>query len=93
MHIISYRLPVRITSDCNLNVSWRTKEKNSMNNGATTLISTISTGKTKPNCNFCFSEVEGFDVHRLFEDRGSRIEDRGSRIASILVLALLLSSV
>ena len=27
MHIISYRLPVRITSDCDLNVSWRTKEK------------------------------------------------------------------
>ena len=82
MHIISYRLPVRITSDCNLNVSWRTKEKNSMNNGVTTLISTISTGKTKPNCNFCFSEVEGFDVHRLFEDRGSRIEDRGSLLYS-----------
>ena len=27
MHIISYRLPVRITSYCDLNVSWRTKEK------------------------------------------------------------------
>ena len=42
------------------------KTKKSKNNRATALISQISTFKTKPNSNFCFSKVEGFNVPRLF---------------------------
>ena len=63
--IINHRLPARITSDCDLKRKLENKTKRSRDNGATTLISTISTCKTMPNSNFCFSEVEGFDVHRL----------------------------
>ena len=63
--MISHRLPARITSDCDLKRKLENKTKRSRNKGATTLISTISTCKTMPNSNFCFSELEGSDVHPL----------------------------
>ena len=41
------------------------KTKKSKDNGAIIMISLISTFKTLPNSNFCFSDVKGFVAYRL----------------------------
>ena len=60
--IISHRLPAGITSDCEL----ESETKKSKNNGATILVSPISSFNTKPNSNSFFSELGDFNAHCLF---------------------------
>ena len=82
MHIISYRLPVTITSDCDLNVSWRTKEKIQRITALLPWSPQFPLVKRSLILIFALVRWRVFDVHRLFEDRGSRIDDRGSLLYS-----------